>query len=137
MQIKFTLAIFGASLALGGAAFAAVPQAMHQGDVTYLTGGIGLNSQRAMEAQAPRYDLAVTNANEQGEFTGQGTALTIQAKNGRDILHVTGIGPLFYAKLPPGNYVIHASNDGQYRTRDVKIIPNQATDVHLIWPQRG
>ena len=113
-----------------------MPRPVRQGDVTYISGGIGVTEQRALESQARNYDLAITNANNAGDFT-VGTALVIQSKNGKDILRVGGTGPLFYAKLPPGEYVIHASNDGQKRMRDVKIASGCTLDVHLIWPQKG
>jgi hypothetical protein len=133
-------AVLAAALSAGFAAptFAgvALPQPVHTRNVTYISGGIGLGEQQALEAQAKNYDLAITNANKAGDFT-TGTRLVIAGKKGRDVLRVAGTGPLFYAKLPPGDYTIRAMNDGQYRTRAVKISAGTTTDVHLIWPQMG
>lgn len=131
-------AMLAATLAAGFAApaFAAWPMAMHQGDITYVSGGIGMGQQRALEAQARHYNLAITNANRAGDFTTD-TALVIRSKTGREILNVADTGPMFYAKLPPGDYVIHATNEGQQRTRDVNIASRGMTDLHLIWPQQG
>jgi hypothetical protein len=129
-------AAFLSVLSLPAFADPALPQPVHQGNVTYISGGVGAGEQHALEADAHNYDLAITNANKTGDFT-LNTALDIRAKNGRDILQAADTGPLFYAKLPPGNYVIHATNEGQQRTREVKIAPNHTTDVHLVWPQQG
>ncbi len=127
-----------ATLAAGVAApaLAALPMPMHQGGITYISGGIGMGEQRALEAQARRYDLAITNANRAGDFTTD-TALVIRSKTGHEVLKVADTGPMFYAKLPPGDYVIQATNAGQERTRDVKIASRRMADVHLIWPQQG
>jgi hypothetical protein len=113
-----------------------LPQPVHSGDIAYLSGGFGLTERHALEAQAHNYNLEITNANKAGDFTSD-TALVIRSKTGHDVLRVRGTGPLFYAKLPAGDYVIHATNDGQNRTRAVRLAAHDTTDVHLIWPQRG
>lgn len=130
-------AAIAALLAAGLAApAAAMPQPMHKGDITYISGGIGLGEQHALESQAKHYDLAITNADKAGAFT-TGTRLVITAKDGRDVLRVAATGPLFYAKLPPGDYTIRAVNNGQSRKRTVKVASGATTDVHLIWTQMG
>jgi hypothetical protein len=138
MQIKLVLAtaLLGATIALAAPAFADMPQPMHQGKIAYVTGGIGHAEQQALKAEARDYNLAVTNADKEGAFT-TGTALVIRAKDGRDVLRVDHTGPLFYAKLPAGDYVLHATNSGQNLTRDIRIAPAHAADIHLIWPQQG
>jgi len=111
-------------------------QPSHQGNVTYISGGVGLDEQNALKADAHEYDLAISNSNRAGQFT-TGTALTIDTTGGRSILQVSKTGPLFYAQLPPGNYVIHAMNEGQQRTREVRVGRTASADIHLIWPQNG
>ena len=137
---KTPRAVLAVAVAAGFAipAFADLPQPQpkHHGAITYVSGGIGLSEQHALEAEAHRYNLAITNANKAGDFTVD-TALVIREKNGHAVLRVADTGPLFYAKLPAGDYVIHAMNDGQKRTQEVKIASNRATDVHLIWSQNG
>lgn len=124
--------------ALAAPAFAALPlpQPMHQGDVTYISGGIGQSEQRALEADARHYNLAITNADKAGAFT-DGTNLVIKAKSGKDVLSVAASGPLLYAKLPPGDYTIDASSVGQHRVRHVSVPAKGAADVHLIWSQQS
>lgn len=113
-----------------------MPQPVHQGDVTYLSGGIGSGEQHALEAAARNYNLEITNADRKGEFTA-GTNLVIKSRSGHDVLRATDTGPLFYAKLPPGEYTIQATSGDQQRVRHVKIAAKGSTDVHLIWPQVG
>lgn len=143
-QIRRGILAAATVLAMAGPAFAlsTQPQApllsrpMHQGAIAYISGGIGRNEQRALEASAKSYNLAITNANRQGDFTAD-THLVIERKSGRNILDVKDTGPLFYAKLPSGRYVIHASNAGVNIVRHVRISANHAAEVHLIWPQMG
>jgi hypothetical protein len=89
------------SLILAGAVTAAfcmpavadlpVPRPVHEGDVTYLTAGIGLGERHALEAQAHNYNFEITNANKAGDSTS-GTAFVIETNKGRDVLSVTGSG---------------------------------------------
>jgi len=111
-----------------------MPQPMHEGSVAYISGGIGSDEQKALEASAGNYNLEITNANKAGQFTTD-TNLVITSKNGREMIRVDNTGPLFYAKLPSGEYVIRAANGGQHEVRDVKISARKPADLHMIWKQ--
>jgi len=129
-------AIMATALSAPALADEMMPQPVHQGDVTYISGGVGLGEQHALEAAARNYNLEITNADRKGEFTA-GTNLVIQSNSGHDMIKATNTGPLFYAKLPPGEYTIQATSGHQRRVRHVKIAAKGSTDVHLIWPQVG
>jgi hypothetical protein len=137
---KLQTALLATAIApgFGAPAFAgpALPQPVRHGKVTYLSRGVGEAEEHAIEAAASHYNLRISNADKKGDFT-TGTRLVIAAKGGGDLLRVARTGPLFYAKLPPGDYTIRATNDGSHRTRKVKIGAAGATDLHLIWPQMG
>lgn len=137
-SVKRVLVIGVASAMVAAPTFAAsiLPRPEHQGTVTYISGGIGMSGQRAMEATAREYNLRISNANKAGDFTA-GTNVVIHRSSGRAVLNVADTGPLLYAKLPPGDYVIRAVNEGIERQRDVRISTNRSTVVHLIWPQKG
>lgn len=128
--------LLGTALSTSALAQTTLPQPVHRGDLTYVTGGVGLTEQHVLEANAKDYNLAITNSNKAGDFT-VGTDLIIKNTQGHEVLRVADSGPLFYAKLPPGDYMIQATNEGQHRARDVKIGAKRTTDVHLIWPQMG
>jgi hypothetical protein len=136
MPAVLLAAIMTTALSAPALAGAMMPKPVHQGDVTYVSGGIGLDEQHALEAAARNYNLEITNADRKGEFT-VGTNLVIKNKSGHDMLRATDTGPLFYAKLPPGAYTIQATSGDQQRVRHVTIAAKGATDVHLIWPQTG
>ena len=136
MPAALLAAIMATALSAPALAGAMMPKPVHQGDATYISGGIGLDEQHALEAAARNYNLEITNADRKGEFT-DGINLVIKNKSGHDMLRATDTGPLFYAKLPPGGYTIQATSGDQQRVRHVTIAAKGATDVHLIWPQMG
>jgi len=136
MQGALLAAIMATALSVPALAGEMMPQRVHQGNVTYISGGIGWGEQHALQAAARNYNLEITNADRNGEFTA-GTNLVIKSGSGHDVLHATDTGPLFYAKLPPGEYTIQATSGNQQRVRHVKIAARGSTDVHLIWPQVG
>jgi hypothetical protein len=109
-------------------------QPVHEGDATFITGGIGADEQQALEASAKNYNLEITNANKAGDFTAD-TNFQITSKNGREMISATNTGPLFYAKLPAGEYTIRATNGDQQIMRHVKVSTNRPEDMHLIWKQ--
>jgi hypothetical protein len=129
--------VFAVAFAVGCAApaFAGAmpPQPIHQGQASYITGGIGEDEQQAIEASARDYNLLISNAEKDGEFTA-GTDFTITNRHGQEVLRAHDTGPLFYAQLPPGDYVIHATYNGAQRVRDVSITGKSPSDIHLIWP---
>ena len=131
----FCRGLLAVTVAVGCAASAhAFPMPVHEGQITYITGGIGDDEEDAMKAAAHDYDLLISNAESNGEFTA-GADLLIRDANGRAVLQAHDAGPLFYAQLPPGAYVVDATYDGIERVRDVTIGNRGPADVHLIWPQ--
>ena len=130
--------LFAAAVTVGFAAPAFAgsmfPHPVHQGQSSYITGGIGEDEKQAMEASARDYDLLISNAEKDGEFTA-GTDFSITDRHGREVLQARNTGPLFYARLPPGNYVVHAAYNGVQRVRDVSITGKGSSDIHLIWPE--
>jgi hypothetical protein len=137
-SVKSMLLIGVATAMVAAPALAAstLPRLEHQGGIAYISGGIGLSGQHAIEATARDYNLRISNANKAGDFTA-GTNVVIRGRSGRALLDVADTGPLFFARLPPGDYVIRAVNEGVERRRDVRISANRSTILHLIWPQKG
>jgi hypothetical protein len=110
-----------------------LPQVMHQEGISYTSGGYGLNERGALEATAKKYDLIISNADKKGEFTA-GTKFVITNKGNHKTLTVKDTGPLFYAKLPAGTYVIKAVNDDRKVERTISIMSKKQDKIHLIWP---
>ena len=110
-----------------------LPQVMHQDGIVYTSGGYGLDERSALEATAKRYDLIISNADKKGEFTAD-TKIVITNKGNHQMLTVKDTGPLFYANLPTGTYVIKATNGDKKVERTISVMSKKQDRIHLIWP---
>jgi hypothetical protein len=106
-------------------------QPMQSGEIRYVTGGIGDDERNAMKAMEKDYDLRVMSASRSGAFVGD-TKINIMSSNGGPVL-TTVAGPLFYADLPNGKYVVEAGNEGQTKRQNVVIAHGKPVYVHLSW----
>ena len=108
----FRYGLLAATVAVGCGVSAfdayAGPMPVHRGQISYITGGIGEDEEDAMKAAAGDYNLLISNAEKDGEFTA-GTNLVIRDAKGNEVLRARNTGPLFYAQLPPGRYVVDAN----------------------------
>jgi len=106
-----------------------------QNGIDYVSGGVG-EEQDAMQAMKGRFNLEVTMATPSGKYLGD-TALSIDDQHGKKILDVRTNGPLFMAKLPPGQYVIHAITEGKEATRTVSVPSAGMQQLTLSIPEAG
>jgi hypothetical protein len=109
-----------------------LPDVLQMGQITYTSGGIGLEERGALEATAKQYNLIISNAGKHGEFTA-GTTIVITGKDHQQLLNVNDAGPLLYVKLPPGPYVITASNRDEKAERTVSITGQQQAKMFFTW----
>src|SRR5262245_13697390 len=87
----------------------AQPAVQQQGEVSFITGGIGLVEREAMRNNTAGFNLKVANAHPTGPFVA-GTTIAIVDRQGNQVLETTLDGPWLMAKLPPGSYTIKASD---------------------------
>lgn len=99
--------------------------------ITYVTGGIGEDDTKAMEAIRNKYNLHITLSKKDGAFIADAT-LAIFDRSGNELL-TARVGPLFYALLPPGRYVVLASSENARQTKNITITRHRASDVHFNW----
>ena len=101
------------------------------GEIKYITGGIGDEERNTLKEAKDKYNLSVVSAARTGEYVGD-TRLIISDQQGRELLD-TEAGPLFYAQLPPGKYVVEAESRGQARKRQIIIGENKPSHIHFSW----
>jgi hypothetical protein len=107
-------------------------QPKQEGDVTYITGGIGDSEVDQLKSESVNYNFQMINSDPTGHYTAD-TNLVIQSKDGREMVRVDNAGPLFYAKLPPGEYTVDATNGAQHETKTVRVAASGHSEMHLIW----
>ena len=109
-----------------------LPQVFQQGDITYTSGGFGLEERDALRDTARNYNLIVSNAVKGGNFT-EGETIVITNKGNQKTLTINNAGPLFYAKLPLGTYIVKAVNGNEKAERTVSITGQKQERIHFIW----
>ena len=108
-------------------------QQKQEGDVTYITGGIGDSEVDQLKSQEANYNFQMINSDPTGHYTAD-TDLVIQSKDGHEMIRVNDAGPLFYAQLPPGVYTVEATHDGRTETKTIRIsAKGQPAKAVMIW----
>jgi hypothetical protein len=139
MEIKshFSLAIMALAI------FSATPvmadenplEIYQQGNISYISGGIGDDEKAQLEATQSSYNLRIMNADKTGHFSGD-TRIVISDLQHNILLDATS-GPIFYANLPKGKYIIEGFSDGQSKKKTINISSSKAAHIRFIWPEEA
>jgi hypothetical protein len=106
-------------------------QIEHQGEVTFVTGGVGDREQDAVREQAPNYDLEVTLASAETGAYLAGVQLTVRDATNQVVLDTVSRGPVLLANLPRGTYELSASSEGWSTERRRLEIGTEREVVHV------
>lgn len=129
-----TLVIAAALHAIPAQAADGMPEVQQQGDISYVTGGIGDEERSALEGMQQGYNLRITSTDDTGHFSGDDTRIVVSDLKQHGLLDVTG-GPFFYAILPEGRYSVEGFSDGQSKKQAITIASGKPVDVHFSWPE--
>jgi hypothetical protein len=126
-------------LCASSAAFANVasdlPAEKTQGDIAYLSGGVGKQEAKAFEHAQSRYPLSlefVQHAKPHDEFLSN-VDVSIKDKTGKSVLHAMADGPFFLAKMQPGRYTISAKENGKTEMRHLTLAAHKPEHLVFIW----
>lgn len=108
-----------------------VLKAQQQGNIAYITGGIGSTEANALAAVKQNYNVYITSADVAGQYTGDFRVLITNVKH-EQILDAQG-GPMIYAHLPEGHYRIIAYYGDQTKEHDLILAKNKTKRVHFSW----
>ncbi len=136
-MIAAVIAVSGLTLTVNafGAPAGYLPATHRQGEVTYLSGGIGLNESDAIKHAAKAYPLElefVLKAKPKDEYLAD---VKVQIKDAHDktMLNATADGPFLLAKMPAGKYTVSADRHGKLEHRQVEIAANGHQRVVFAW----
>jgi hypothetical protein len=101
----------------------------------FTCGGVGVDEQQRMKAQASGHDLMLTFATSNGSYMAD-VEVRIRDARGATVLDASCDGPIMLADLPgPGTYRVTASAAGASKQRSVNVgrgkRPASAT---FVWP---
>lgn len=108
-----------------------MPQIQHQGEIAYVSGGVGTDESNALKRAQHEWPLAM-------RFTGPGSDyladvhVRIVGPHDADVLKADSRGPYMLVKLPPGHYTVHAQYKDEDQTRAVTVAktPGARADFH-------
>lgn len=108
-----------------------LPEVVHQGDINYVTGGIGEDEFSALLAVREQYNVYLLNARVNGAYVGD-SHLVVTDADGNEVLSAE-MGPVFLASLPPGKYVLTATSEGQELTQRITIKDKILPRIVMGW----
>lgn len=108
-------------------------EVQQQGEISYVTGGIGKDESDALRATQTHYNLRIMNADKSGHFSGD-TRVVISDLQHNALLDATS-GPLFYANLPKGKYIVEGFANEQTKKQVVTIASGKPARVRFVWPE--
>ena len=107
-----------------------------QGEVTFVSGGVGADEQNAMQAIRADYNLSLL-------FSVQGTGeymsdvkVRITDASGHAFLDTVSDGPKLFAKLKPGRYIVSVDRDGRVIKKTVTVGSKPMPALSFVWPQQ-
>lgn len=136
-MITVAIAVSALTLALNaiGAPASDVPTAQKQGEVTYLSGGIGQTEANAIKHVAKNYPLELeflAKAKPKDEYLAD-VKVEIKDAHDKTVLNATSDGPFLLAKMPVGKYTISADHDGKIEHRQIVLAAKEHRRVVFEW----
>lgn len=107
-----------------------------QGEIVFVSGGVGGDEREALRAVRDQYNLHLLfSVAGSGEYLSD-AKLLIKDDKGHVVVDTQSNGPLLFAKLNPGHYRISAAWDGQQLEQNANVTTNRAVSLSFIWPKR-
>ncbi len=126
-------AIFVAAVVLAAPLIrAAAVEIQSQNGVTYTSGGVGDDEQKALNAMSDRFNLRLTLALKSGLFVSDAT-VRIQDAQGTTLVDTVADGPLVFAQLKPGTYTVRCTLDGKELTQTAQVTDKGQRHLAFRW----
>ncbi|WP_445370808.1 carboxypeptidase regulatory-like domain-containing protein [Methylomonas sp. HW2-6] len=108
----------------------------NQGDVGFISGGVGIEERAALNNVRTDYNLSLLfSSQDSGEYFS-GVSVRISDGNGRIVLDTVSAGPILFAKLKPGRYRVSADHEGQTIRKSVAVDGKHRAALGFAWPDR-
>lgn len=127
----FSLSIMVFAL-LGTAPAPAAEKVPASGNVPFISGGVGIDSEQQIKAREKEFNLKLVFTLVEGNYLADvGVRVTDSA--GKTVIETVAEGPFFLAKLPAGRYTVTATYNGKAQTRKVTV-GERLQSAYLRWP---
>lgn len=102
-------------------------------EVGYISGGNSQADRARLQEIEDDFNLQLTLMEPEGNFTAGGIVKIID-ESGEILVQTVSEGPLFLAKLEPGNYTVKAEYQGDIQQQQVTIHDEKQTELALQFP---
>lgn len=112
-----------------------LPPAQSQGQIEFLTGGIGHDESQAILKEGGKWPLMLELAkggSPRAVYISD-VQISIKDVSGSTVLETITKGPYLLAKLPPGKYSLDATYEGNTLHRDLNLQKGHKK-ITLLWP---
>ena len=118
------------------ACLAQLPDARSMNGIRFITGGIGSDVSKAMQAEAKQWPLLIEFSQADGQAKPawvSGVKISISDAKNAPLLDTICDGPLMLVKLPPGSYSVSASYNGVAQTRTLVSAKDVPQRIVITW----
>ncbi|MBI1395036.1 MAG: carboxypeptidase regulatory-like domain-containing protein [Betaproteobacteria bacterium] len=135
LTIAALLLVTGASAAEDYWPPTSLPPEQSQGDVQFLTGGIGSDESAEIRKVAPTWPLVLVFTQAHHRHAGwlADVGVRIRNQHGEMVLETTSDGPYLLARLPPGRYAVEARSGDVTKKRTVTVPDHGSRRVIFEW----
>ncbi|WP_321963240.1 carboxypeptidase regulatory-like domain-containing protein [Paraburkholderia sp. J7] len=123
------------TLASGALAQTGMPQTEQQGDISFVSGGVGRDESTALRHARSQWPLSLL-------FTGPGSSyvadveVKITGAGGATVLDTRSHGPYMLVRLPSGRYTVTATYNDVTRTQRVNVAGNGSARATFSFPHK-
>jgi len=120
------------SSSAGNANGGGMPQIQHRGDVSFVSGGVGLDESTALRQAESQWPLSMRFTGPGSDFLADVHVRIVDAHDG-DVLTATSRGPYMLVKLRPGRYTVHAQYQDHDQTKAVTVPAKGTAKAAFYW----
>jgi hypothetical protein len=107
---------------------------LYSSDISYVSGGNGTAEYDRMEAAKDQYNLRLVFSVDNVDFEPNSVRVRVQdMASQRTLLDTDAKGPIFYARVPGGQFLVTLDYDGQQYQQQMGVPENGATTEFFNW----
>jgi hypothetical protein len=116
----------------GNANGGGLPQIQQQGDVSYVSGGVGQDESKALQHAQSQWPLSLRFTGPGSDFLADIHVRVVDAHS-KEVLSATSRGPYMLVKMRPGRYTVHAQYKDHDQSKTVTIPAKGTAKAAFYW----
>ncbi len=110
-------------------------QPQTQGEVTFISGGVGIEEQQAMKDVKSEYNLnLVFSEKDSGDYISD-VKVSVKDAKGKLCFEAVSDGPMLFAKLKPGRYSLILDRNGKVIDKHINLEGAKHASLSLSWAE--